>query len=414
MGGAHFGVGLAAKRFAPGVPLGVLLLAADALDALWAVFQLAGIEHADVKQERVSVPWSHGLIMSAIWSAIAGVVGARFYRSYRNGAVIGLLVFSHWVLDFISHPMARVSLKPFTVMPAGPPDLPVLFGGSPKVGLGLGKSFRRELAVELGLITLGVVTYIRTRSAIALAAGRKASQGWFRSRQGGTQTGLSEDIKAINLGGVNCYLVKAGDGFVLIDTGVSEKRTQLERALEDAGCRPGDLKLIVLTHGDHDHAGNGAYLREKCGAEVAMHNGDSGMVERGDMNWNRKPKPDRFSPVFRIASFLLRVFGGPRRFDTFRPDMYIEDGYDLNGYGFEARVLHIPGHSKGSLGILTSTGDLFCGDLLYNVGRPGSPFVDDLADFNASIERLKGLGIHTVYPGHGKPFPMERYMKRFR
>ncbi|MCL4535528.1 MAG: MBL fold metallo-hydrolase [Bacteroidetes bacterium] len=150
----------------------------------------------------------------------------------------------------------------------------------------------------------------------------------------------------------------------MIDTGVSSKRAALERELESAGCRPGSLKFIVLTHGDSDHADNGAYLREKYGARIAIHKDDAGMVERGDMNWNRKAKPDKFSVIFRIMSIFIR----PGRFDTFKPDLTIDEGFDLSEYGLNATVLHLPGHSKGSIGILTSGGDLFCGDLLYNIG----------------------------------------------
>ncbi len=65
-------------------------------------------------------------------------------------------------------------------------------------------------------------------------------------------------------------------------------RDALEKELENAGCKPGNLQLIVLTHGDTDHAGNCAYLREKYGAQIAMHSDDSGMVERGYPSWNRK------------------------------------------------------------------------------------------------------------------------------
>jgi len=65
------------------------------------------------------------------------------------------------------------------------------------------------------------------------------------------------------LGGVNCYLIETDTGYILIDTGGSNKRTDLEKELESAGCQPGNLKLIVLTHGDFDHTGNAAYLRKK-------------------------------------------------------------------------------------------------------------------------------------------------------
>ncbi len=223
---------------------------------------------------------------------------------------------------------------------------------------------------------------------------------------------MSSAIRCISLGDVNCYLVGAGKGFVLIDTGVASKRAELERELASTGCGPGDLKLIILTHGDSDHADNCVYLREKYGARIAMHRDDVGMVEHGDMSWNRKAKPDLTSGLGRVimlVSKVMQLFGGPGRFDKFQPDLTVEDGDSLSGYGLEAAVLHLPGHSKGSLGVLTAGGDLFCGDLLYNFGKPGAVFIDDLADFKASLGKLKGLTVRTVYPGHGKPFPMERF-----
>ena len=110
---------------------------------------------------------------------------------------------------------------------------------------------------------------------------------------------VSSTIKTINAGS-NCFLVQAEGGFVLIDTGVAYKRTAVERELEKAGCRTGDLRLIVLTHGDSDHAGNGAFLRKKYGAPIAMHPNDAGMVGRGDMSHSRKAKPDRILSLIHI------------------------------------------------------------------------------------------------------------------
>jgi hydroxyacylglutathione hydrolase len=225
---------------------------------------------------------------------------------------------------------------------------------------------------------------------------------------------MPQEIKIINFGGVNCYLIKTGSGYILIDTGFPSRRTALEKELASAGCPPGDLKLVILTHGDLDHAGNCTYLREKYGAKIAMHADDSGMVERGDMSWNRKAKPDKFSIIFRIMS-VMSFFFRPGKFDIFKPDLTIDEGFDLSGYGFDAKVLYLPGHSKGSLGILTSSGDLFCGDLIYNIfGKPGIRFIDNMADYNDSVEKLAKLNIKTVYPGHGKPFPMDKLLKNNR
>jgi len=224
---------------------------------------------------------------------------------------------------------------------------------------------------------------------------------------------VASTIKTINAGS-NCFLMKSHTGFVLIDTGVASKRSALEKELQSAGCGAGDLKVIVLTHGDSDHADNAAFLREQFGAPIAMHPDDVGMVERGDMSHNRKAKPDRIKAMGRLIMLVGRVMTlvGPGNFDRFSPDVYLKNGQSLAEYGFDAKVLHLPGHSKGSIGVLTADGELFCGDFIYNFFGPNQVWVDDLAAANAGVERLKTLNVRTVYPGHGKPFPWEEFVRR--
>ena len=220
-------------------------------------------------------------------------------------------------------------------------------------------------------------------------------------------------IKNISVGS-NCFLVKTATGFVLIDTGIAAKRTTVGQELARAGCVVGDLKLIILTHGDSDHADNAAFLRQKFGAPIAMHRDDAGMVERGDMSYNRKAKPDRIKAmghvIMIVGKLVTRV--KPSNFDGFSPDLYVEDGQSLTDYGFDARVLHLPGHSKGSVGVLTAGGELFCGDFIYNFFGPNQVWVDDLAAADAGVERLKALNVHTVYPGHGKPFLWADFVRK--
>jgi len=225
---------------------------------------------------------------------------------------------------------------------------------------------------------------------------------------------MPQEIKTITLplpfrlGSANCYLVKTDAGHVLVDTGGSNQRSELDRALTGAGCKPGNLKLIALTHGDFDHIGNAAYLREKLGARIAMHKDDSGMAERGDMFWNRKSA----NPLIRRMAPILFRFGESNRFE---PDVYLEDGMALAEFGFDATVLSIPGHSKGSIGILAAVGDLFCGDLFENTKAPAlNSIMDDSVAAEASLGRLRSLAIKTVYPGHGRPFSMEQLMEGYR
>jgi hydroxyacylglutathione hydrolase len=212
------------------------------------------------------------------------------------------------------------------------------------------------------------------------------------------------------LGSVNCYLLKNESGYLLIDTGSANRRTELTKELENAGCRPGALKLIVITHGDFDHTGNAAYLRQKFGAKIAMHAGDAGMLEHGDMTWKR----NKGNVILRRVAPILFRFGKSERC---KPDFYLDDGDALTEIGFDARVIALPGHSTGSIGILAAVDDpatgpglsLFCGDLLENTSRPAlGSIMDDLPTARASFTKLKGRKISTIYPGHGLPFSLSR------
>lgn len=154
---AHIGLGLAAKKAAPAASLGVLLLASQALDVLCGLFMVTGLERMQVTPgytrmsplEFLSYPWSHGLFMSTVWSIAAGLLALRLYRERRIGLVVGALVFSHWILDLISHR----------------PDLPVFFDGSPTLGLGLWDNPLATMIAEFGLFAGGLVIVLRsTRS----------------------------------------------------------------------------------------------------------------------------------------------------------------------------------------------------------------------------------------------------------
>jgi hydroxyacylglutathione hydrolase len=218
---------------------------------------------------------------------------------------------------------------------------------------------------------------------------------------------MQKDIRIITLpmplrmGRVNCYLIQISTGYVLIDTGSSSARKELQGELERAGCIPSHLKLIILTHGDFDHIGNAAYLRSTYGAGIAIHHDDSDMAERGDMFVNRK-KPNL------IIGSLLPVFSGFGKSERFTPDILLEDGCDFSQSGLDAKAISLPGHSKGSIGILTPSGELFCGDLFESTKKPTlNSLMDDSTAANSSVDKLRRMTINKVYPGHGQPFTMQ-------
>jgi hydroxyacylglutathione hydrolase len=229
------------------------------------------------------------------------------------------------------------------------------------------------------------------------------------------EVNVGAEPRVIDLGGVNCFLFAAGDGFVLVDTGFAFQRPLLERRLEEAGCGQGDLKLIVLTHGDGDHVGSCAYLKRKHGAEIAMHREDAAsagsdpgkdrVVKFGLMN---------FLEVFMGIGMALRaVRTGSVKPEPFEVDFFLEDGHSLVGRGVDARVLHIPGHSRGSVGLLLPSGDLIAGDLFMNLVAPNFSAIRlPGGETAASVAKLDGLGLRDVLPSHGRPFPWKRYARR--
>lgn len=212
---------------------------------------------------------------------------------------------------------------------------------------------------------------------------------------------MKSEIKTINLGFVNVFLIKTGDGFVLVDTGVAQKWPMLEAELIRSGCLPDKLKLVIITHGDFDHTGNCAELQRKYNAKIAMHDGDVEMVRTGVLI-ERKIH----GIIGRLVMWMgKRAIG---EFDRFQPDILLQNGEVISMYGLTLKIIHTPGHTKGSICILTDDGQLFVGDTLANRIKPCfPPFIENEEELHKSLDVIKRLDARTVYPGHGKSFPFE-------
>lgn len=152
----HLAVAFGAKSAEPRVPLGAAVAAAFGLDLLWPVLLLLGAETVRVHTGDTaftnlafeSYPWSHSLLTSVGWSTLTAVIGQRLFKSWRVGVILGLLVLSHWILDFITHR----------------PDLP-LWPGGPVAGLGLWNSIPATIIVEGGLFAFALWLYAGASSA---------------------------------------------------------------------------------------------------------------------------------------------------------------------------------------------------------------------------------------------------------
>jgi membrane-bound metal-dependent hydrolase YbcI (DUF457 family) len=154
----HFGVGLAAKKFSPKTSLATLFIACQLLDLIWPVAMFLGLESAALNHsvptfnsiDLIDAPYSHSLGMALFWSCLFGLVIKLFSRSTSAAIVTGATVFSHWILDYITHI----------------PDLPLWFGME-KVGLGLWKSAIATFVVEAAIFGMGVFLFLKAKGTLS-------------------------------------------------------------------------------------------------------------------------------------------------------------------------------------------------------------------------------------------------------
>jgi hypothetical protein len=151
----HYGVSFATKKVDASIPLWVLFLAVQWLDVLWAPLVLLGIEKVRIVPgftatnplDLYFMPYTHSLVAALFWSAAAAGAYHRLRRvTVRTSLLVGLAVFSHWILDFVVHR----------------PDLP-LYDNTVKVGLGLWNHPALAFGLEAALLFGGMAVFLRAR-----------------------------------------------------------------------------------------------------------------------------------------------------------------------------------------------------------------------------------------------------------
>ena len=161
----HYSVAFAVKTERNKIPLWVLFVAVQLLDFLWAPFVLLGIEKvrfvpgitATNALDLYYMPYTHSLIGALFWSAVAFVIykiGWRNIASNSAALLVGFAVFSHWLLDLIVHR----------------PDLPI-YDDTLKVGFGLWNYRGVEFVLEIAILLVGAVLYLKRNGAIARRMG---------------------------------------------------------------------------------------------------------------------------------------------------------------------------------------------------------------------------------------------------
>lgn len=198
--------------------------------------------------------------------------------------------------------------------------------------------------------------------------------------------------------GANAYLLLA-ETLTLVDAGMPGSEEAILRYIEELGRAPGDLDRIIITHYHLDHLGGVAALRDRTAARVCAHPAEAPVIS-GD-----QPPPPARSAIMRLLFRLVTPF--MPRADLVPVDVTLQDGDHLDLLG-GATVVHVPGHSPGSIALhFPSERLLICGDVIDHrrdrLGPPHGPFTEDMDQALASLRRLAGLDFDVLCPGHGAP-----------
>lgn len=217
-----------------------------------------------------------------------------------------------------------------------------------------------------------------------------------------------QTISVLGRGNVNAFVL-TGHRAVLVDTGVPGSGPKIMAALADHGLEPAEVSAIVVTHGHIDHFGSAAYLRQELDAPILAHRDDVRAYTSGRSLADTLRPTGPFGRLFGMAPPIHEST------QPFRPDITLDGPMSLHSFGVDAQILATPGHTPGSLSVLTAGGELIAADMIAGsflgtiTRRPANPpFHHDRLLNLASLEAALAHDPVAVYVGHGGPLAPDR------
>ena len=214
-----------------------------------------------------------------------------------------------------------------------------------------------------------------------------------RKNNGKKFAGCLMKTERIACGTSNVYLLRGDSGSVLIDTGVEKFKDKVLRA-----CQNANVKLILLTHGHFDHCQSAAYLARNLKCKTGIAGEDAALLEK---NQKRKVYGKGIWGNFYAGAANRNI--GQNEIEAVTPDVILEDGMSLAEYGVDARIIKLPGHTVGSVGVLCATGELFVGDAMQNIPFLSATWCyEDYEKAKESATLIRSMNAGKIFCGHGR------------
>jgi len=208
---------------------------------------------------------------------------------------------------------------------------------------------------------------------------------------------------------INVYLIKIGREYILVDAGFKSSIRKIGKKLKSLRAKFSDIKLIIITHAHYDHVRGLYSVKSKSGAPVLIHKYEKENLEKGITKIPHGTK--WFTKIISIfGRKFIKQFG---KFQPVKPDIVFEDYFDLNDYGLNGKVIHTPGHSKGSLCVIVDNKYCVGGDTFFNVfGSSVYPLFANIPELILRTwEKLEKQNCKKFYPGHGRTFTYDKFKK---